>query len=96
MKQISDPCVTFFSKYLTGITLFIFQLWNETHAASFQWFYYVAQYLTVSKFSLRLPKFSFVQLGFNNLLCQSALQQLGLHFPVFLIFSYRYFFFLLL
>lgn len=54
MKQISDPCVTSFSQCLTGIVLFILQLWNETHAASFQSFHYVAQYLSISKFSLRI------------------------------------------
>lgn len=34
-------------------------------------------------------KFSFPHLSFNNILCQFALQEIGLHFPVFLIFSYR-------
>lgn len=61
MKQISDPYVTSFSQYLTGIMLFILQLWNEAHTVFFQWFNYVAQYLTISKFSLRI-NFSFLSL----------------------------------
>lgn len=81
--MITDPCVTSFSKYLTRIILFILQLWNKARTDSCQWFYYLAQYLTVSKFSLRLSKFSIAQLGCNNLLCQFRLQQVCLHFPFF-------------